>query len=155
MWDRAAPVSLCQSQRRVLDAGVGAASIALRSRIFVLLAAQGLSNCQIARRLGTSRPTTVPLWSERRAPGDTAAPTEIQPGPGRKQRMSARKLEQILHPTLRAKPRAAPRWSGRSMVEARAASPATVQRIRDAHGLQPRRVENSEPSRDPRSAASS
>ena len=77
MWDSAAAIAISPDQRRVLEAWVRAGntpqSIALRSRI-ILLAAEGLSNRQIARQLGTSRPTVL-LWRERFEKGGTEALT--------------------------------------------------------------------------------
>jgi transposase len=135
----------------VLDAWLRASntpqSVALRSRI-ILLAAQGLSNRQIARQVGTSRPTVL-LWRERFEKGGTAALTEIQEGRGRKRRISAEKVKQIVDATLHTHPKAATHWSCRTMAEAQEVSPATVQRIWDAHGLQPHRVETFKLSRDP------
>jgi transposase len=152
MWDPAAPISISPDQRRVLDTWVRAAStpqsIALRSRI-ILLAAEGLSNRQIAHQLGTSRPTVL-LWRDRFEEGGTAALTEIREGRGRKRRISAKKVQQIVTATLHTTPKAATHWSCRTMAKAQGVSAATVQRIWEAHGLQPHRVATFKLSRDPR-----
>jgi len=152
MWDPAAPISISPDQRRVLDTWVRAAStpqsIALRSRI-ILLAGEGLSNRQIAHQLGTSRPTVL-LWRDRFEEGGTAALTEIREGRGRKRRILVKKVQQIVTATLHTTPKAATHWSCRTMAKAQGVSAATVQRIWEAHGLQPHRVATFKLSRDPR-----
>ena len=151
MWDSAAAIEVSPDQRRILDAWVRAGStpqsVALRSRI-ILLAVEGLSNRQIARQLGTSRPTVL-LWRERFQQGGTDALTQIEKGRGRKRKISAKKVKQIVDATLQTKPKAATHWSCRTMAKDQGVSSATVQRIWDAHGLQPHRVKTFKLSRDP------
>ena len=120
--------------------------IVFRSRI-VLLAAEGLPNRRIAQQLDTSRPTVI-LWRHRFAASGPAALTEEEPGRGRKRQLSAAKVKQIVEATLHSHPVAATHWSIRSMADAQGVSPATVQRIWDAHGLQPHRTETFKLSRD-------
>jgi len=91
----------------------------------------------------------VLLWRERFAKGGPTALTEIQAGRGRKRSISAKKIKQVVDATLHTKPKAATHWSCRTMAHAQGVSPATVQRIWDAHGLQPHRVETFKLSRDP------
>ena len=122
-------------------------SIVLRSRI-ILLAAEGLSNRSIARQLGTSRPTVI-LWRERFEEGGTPALTEVEKGRGRRPSISAKKVKQIIDATLQTTPKGMTHWSCRTMAEAQGVSPATVQRIWDAHGLQPHRIKTFKLSRDP------
>ena len=139
-------------QRGVLERWVGAQrtpqSVALRARI-VLMAEQGESNSEIARRLGVSRPTVI-LWRRRFAEGGPQALTEIRPGRGRKPTISAEKIAEIVRATTQSRPPGQTHWSCRSMARAQGVSPATVQRIWDAHGLKPHRVRTFKLSNDPR-----
>jgi transposase len=139
-------------QRALLERWVGAQktpqSVALRARI-VLLAAAGESNSAIARALGVSRPTVI-LWRSRFAEGGTAALTETKPGRGRKPTIPAAKIKAIVQATTQSRPPGQTHWSCRSMAKVQGVSPATVQRIWDAHGLKPHRVRTFKLSNDPR-----
>ena len=120
---------------------------ALRARI-VLLAADGVSNSEITRRLEVSRPTVLD-WRKRFATERLDGLTWVRPGRGRKPSIGAKKIRQIVDATLRTKPANATHWSCRTMARAQGVSPATVQRIWSAHGLQPHRVKTFKISRDP------
>jgi transposase len=123
-------------------------SVALRARI-VLMAADGESNSAIARKLCVSRPTVI-MWRERFAAGGSQALTEVKAGRGRKRTISARKVKEIVIATTQTTPPGETHWSCRSMAKAQGVSPATVQRIWDAHGLKPHRVKTFKVSNDPR-----
>ena len=123
-------------------------SVALRARI-VLRAAAGESNSAIARTLGVSRPTVI-LWRSRFAEGGPQALTETKPGRGRKPTIAAAKIRAIVEATTQTTPPGKTHWSCRSMAKAQGVSPATVQRIWDAHGLRPHRVRAFKLSTDPR-----
>jgi len=114
-----------------------------------LLASEGVSNSEIARALGVSRPTVI-LWRSRFAAGGPQALTEIKPGRGRKRTISAAKIKAIVQATTQTKPPGETHWSCRSMAKAQGVSAATVQRIWDAHGLKPHRVRTFKLSNDPR-----
>ena len=151
MWERAGPIVLLPVQRDTLEAWLRAPStpqsIALRARI-VLCAAEGLSNHEIARRTGASRPTVL-LWRRRFTADGPVALTEIEPGRGRKASISAEAERAIINATLQTTPRGATHWSCRTMAAAQGVSPATVQRIWSAHGLKPHRVKSFKLSADP------
>ena len=115
----------------------------------VLLAATGESNSAIERTLGVSRPTVI-LWRRRFAAGGAQALTETKPGRGRKPSISAAKIKAIVQPTTQTTPLGQRHWSCRSMAKAQGVSPATVQRIWDAHGLKPHRVRTFKLSNGPR-----
>ncbi len=139
-------------QRVVLERWVAAhstpQSVAARARI-VLLAAEGVSRSEIARRLGVSRPTVI-LWLKRFSESGPQALTETRPGRGRKPTITAAKITQIVQATTQTTPPGATHWSCRSMAKAQGVSPATVQRIWDAHGLKPHRIKTFKLSNDPR-----
>ncbi len=152
MWSVAEPLALDPDQRRTLEAWVHARNtpqkIVFRSRI-VLLAASGQPNRRIAQELKTSRPTVI-LWRQRFLSSGPVALTEDEPGRGRKAGVSVEKVKQIVEATLHSQPVCATHWSVRTMAVAQSVSPATVQRIWDAHGLQPHRSKTFKLSRDKR-----
>ena len=152
MWDVPQALAISEEQRRTLQAWIAARNtpqkVAFRSRI-VLMAAEGQANRKIAKELETSRPTVI-LWRQRFAEGGATALTEDAPGRGRKPRISSAKVKQIVEATLQTKPKAATHWSVRSMAQAQGVSPATVQRIWDAHGLEPHRTRGFKLSHDKR-----
>ena len=141
-----------EEQRPVLERWVSAQktpqSVALRARI-VLKAGEGESNSAIARALEVSRPTVI-LWRSRFAQDGTVALTETKPGRGRKPTISAAKIKAIIEATTQTRPPGQTHWSCRTMAKAQGISPASVQRIWDAHGLKPHRVKTFKLSTDPR-----
>ena len=141
-----------EQQRAQLERWVAAQrtpqSVAQRARI-VLMAADGKTNSEIARVLGVSRPTVI-MWRSRFADDGPQALTETRPGRGHKPVISAAKIAAIVHATTQTKPPGQTHWSCRSMAKAQGVSPATVQRIWDAHGLKPHRVRTFKVSNHPR-----
>ena len=123
-------------------------NVAMRCQV-VLLAAEGLANNAIANALGVSRPTVL-LWRARFAAGGPQALVEDAPGRGRRRSITAAKVKRIVTATTQTTPRAATHWSCRTLANAQGVSPATVQRIWDAHGLQPHRTHTFKLSRDKR-----
>jgi transposase len=150
MWDVPQALAISPEQQRTLEAWIAARNtpqkVVFRSRI-VLLAAAGKANRRIAEELDTSRPTVI-LWRKRFAERGSTALTEDAPGRGRKPRISSEKVKQIVEATLHTRPKVATHWSVRSMAQAQGVSPATVQRIWDAHGLEPHRTRSFKLSRD-------
>jgi transposase len=142
---------ISEQQRAVLERWVGGQktpqSVALRARI-VLMAGEGESNSAIARALNVSRPTVI-AWRQRFAEGGAEALTETKPGRGRKPGISAAKIKAIVQATTQTTPPGQTHWSCRTMAKAQGVSPATVQRIWDAHGLRPHRVRTFKLSNDP------
>lgn len=101
----------------------------------------------IAKRLGTSRPTVL-LWRERFArSGPSGISSDAPHGPSFRS-LSKEKVQQIIDATLQTKPADATHWSCRSMAKAQGVSHASVQRIWDAHGIQPHRSETFKLSND-------
>ena len=152
MWIAAPPLKLSEEQLRTLHAWVAAGStpqrVVLRSRI-VLLAQQGLANRAIAERLGISRPTVI-LWRERFGQGGVEALTEDAPGRGRKSQITSQQVAAVVNATLHTTPKDATQWSTRTMAATQNMSHASVQRIWEAHGLQPHRSETFKLSTDTR-----
>ncbi len=152
MWDVADPLPISAEQRRTLEAWIAARNspqkVVFRSRL-VLMASTGMANRRIAQDLNTSRPTVI-LWRQRFLKSGPAALTEDAPGRGRKPQITTQKIKQIVEATLHSKPKAATHWSVRTMAAAQGVSPASVQRIWDAHGLEPHRTRRFKLSRDKR-----
>ena len=152
MWTVPDALPVTAQQRRTLEAWIAARNspqkVVFRARL-VLAAADGMANRQIAQQLETSRPTVI-LWRKRFAGDGPTALVDDAPGRGRKAGISAEKIKQIIDATLQTKPKAATHWSVRTMAAAQAVSPASIQRIWDAHGLEPHRTRSFKLSRDKR-----
>ncbi len=151
MWKAAPKLSLTDEQRDTLQRWVRGQStpqsVVTRCRI-ILLAAEGVSNNEVAKTLGVNRVTVI-LWRKRFVAAGPAGLTVIARGRGRPRSISPRRVQQIVNTTLQTKPKGATHWSCRTMAKRQSVSAATVQRIWDAHGLQPHRVRNFKLSRDP------
>jgi len=122
--------------------------VVMRAQI-ILAAAEGTANLTIAQHLRVSRPTVI-AWRDRFVQGGVPAILHDAPRPGRPRVIDAKKVNAVVQATLQSTPRAATHWSVRTMAAAQGISPATVQRIWSAHGLQPHRVETFKLSRDKR-----
>lgn len=152
MWDAPEPLEMSDEARRTLhgwiNAGTSPQRVVMRARI-VLLAAEGMANRRIALEAGTNRPTVL-LWRNRFTAGGATALLADAPGRGRPTAISRAKVKKIVEATTQTRPRAATHWSTRTMAKAQGVSHATVQRIWDAHGLQPHRTESFKLPRDRR-----
>jgi len=115
----------------------------------LLLAEQGLANTAIATHLGVS-PSSVVAWRARLDEEGLAKFGKVREGRGRKPTLPTEKVTEIVRATLHDTPRGRTHWSCRSMAKASGVSPATVQRIWSARGLQPHRVETFKLSNDKR-----
>lgn len=151
MWKPAKALPVPREDRALLDALVRGRNtpqkVALRARI-ILGAADGQSNAHLAHQLGTSRPTVL-LWRQRYRQAGVPGLLKDAPRPGRRKRISAPKVTTIVNATLHTTPPDATHWSTRSLARAQGVSAATVQRIWQAHGLQPHRTETFKLSTDP------
>ena len=140
------------NQRQALESIVrsrtAAQRVVMRAQI-VLAAAEGRANLTIARELRVSRPSVLE-WRARFLDGGVEALLHDAPRPGRPRVIGAKKVEAVVTATLHTNPRAATHWSVRTMAAVQGVSPATVQRIWKAHGLQPHRVKTFKLSRDKR-----
>ena len=148
----AAPIAVSEDDRDTLERWVRADAtpqgVARRAWV-ILQAADGVSNSEIARETGLSRPTVIAL-RERFADDGLGGLSQVKPGRGRKPQISAEKVAEIVNATLHEKPSGETHWSCRSMAKAKGVSPATVQRIWDAHNLKPHRVRAFKLSKDKR-----
>lgn len=152
MFPPAKPLPVSDEDQRTLKAWLRAHStsqqVALRAAI-VLRAADGWANCRIAAQLGVTR-STVLQWRKRYWAEGVQGLTRVRPGRGRKRRIGPHRVRQIVKATLHTRPQGATHWSCRTLAQAQGVSAATVQRIWDAHGLQPHRVRTFKLSQDPR-----
>jgi len=95
-------------------------------------------------------PSSVVAWRARFDEEGLAKFGKVREGRGRKPSVSTETVTEIVRATLHDKPRGQTHWSCRSMAMASGVSPATVQRIWSARGLQPHRVETFKLSNDKR-----
>jgi len=123
------------------------ARVVERARI-VLLAAEGLENKQIARRMRVT-PEKAARWRDRFLAGGIVALEKDAPRPGRTRTITNRRVKKVVEMTLHQKPARATHWSTRTMAAAAGISEASVRRIWRAHGLKPHQVRAFKLSRDP------
>jgi transposase len=113
----------------------------------VLACASGASNLEVAKQLRVS-PATVGKWRsrfvDRRLNG-----LDDEHRPGVPRSISGELPEEVIVRTLEEMPKDATHWSTRSLANAVGISPASVQRIWGAFGLQPWRTESFKLSTDP------
>jgi transposase len=120
---------------------------AARARI-ILHSADRLDVAEVARRAGISRPA-VWRWQQRFAEAGVDGllrDKTRQPG---KPRTADATVQRVVAMTCGEPPGEATHWTGRAMAGATGLSLRTVQRIWEAHGLQPHRVRSFKRSRDP------
>ena len=145
------PVTLSGSDRQELEKWVNAhrtpQQVAQRCRI-VLAAANGEKDQDIAHAMKINF-KTVALWRQRFLHEGPDCLWEVAPGRGRKPRLTADKIEEVIDATLQTLPKGATQWSCRTMAEQQGLSKATINRIWQSHGLQPHRVKGFKLSRDP------
>lgn len=148
----AAAVALNPEKRQALERMARARSMPARlverARI-VLLAADGMENKQIARRMNLTEKKTA-RWRSRFLAGGIAALQKDAPRPGKPRTITEGQVKRVVEMTLHQKPANATHWSTRTMALAACISEATVRRIWRAHGLKPHLVRTFKLSRDPR-----
>jgi len=147
----AAAVALNSEQRQALERMARARSMPARlverARI-VLLAADGMENKQIARRMNLTEKKTA-RWRSRFLAGGIAALQKDAPRPGKPRTIAEQQVKRVVEMTLHQKPANATHWSTRTMASAAGISEASVRRIWHAHGLKPHLVRTFKLSRDP------
>jgi DNA-binding NarL/FixJ family response regulator len=133
-----AALRLSRVERRALEdlaRHPSAPSIARRARI-LLLAADGLTNSEIAVSLETSR-ATVAQWRHRFAAEGLAGVTATRPGRGRKPRIAEDELREMITAALQTAPPAGRAWTCRSLARLLSVSPATISRVWRAPDAEP------------------
>ena len=113
----------------------------------ILLAAQGHSNTEIARRTGVCAPT-VSYWRRRFHQRGLLGLTEL-PRSGAPRQISDQAVERVVRTTLERTPPGATHWSTRRLAARLGLSHQSVARIWRAFGLQPHRTEGFNLSNDP------
>lgn len=115
----------------------------------IQLAAKGVFNHDIAKQLGTSRPT-VQLWRERFLSFRLSGLEKDAPRPGRLPRISQKKVMAIVNATLHTTPPNATHWSTRTMAKIQGVSEASVRRIWKQYNLKPHLIRTFKLSKDKR-----
>jgi transposase len=123
-----------------------AQALALRCRI-VLACAEGLSNVEVADRLGVNR-MTVGKWRGRFV-SDRLDGLHDEPRPGGPRSIGDDDVERVIVKTLEETPPDATHWSTRSIAQAAGMSQSAVSRIWRAFGLKPHLVDTFKLSPDP------
>src|SRR5260370_30181108 len=139
----AAKVELSEAQRKQLETWATGRTIPVRlaeRAKMILLAAQGKTDKEIGADLGIWR-GTVARWRGRFIADGVTGIERDETRPGRKPKISARKVKSIVALTTQQRPDNATHWSTRSMAAVAGVSAASVRRIWQAHGLKPHRVE--------------
>lgn len=149
----AAPsLSMTDGQREVLETLVRSRTAqirqAQRARV-LLLAADGVSNVEIAERCEVSRPTVL-AWRKQFETDGLTRFGQVAKGRGRKASIPAEKVAEIVELTLHHEPDGQTHWSCRTMAKKVGVSKASVQRIWSQLGLKPHLVETFKLSNDPR-----
>jgi len=120
--------------------------IVMRAKI-VLLAAAGMENRDIAAALGIGR-DTVGQWRQRFSERRLAGLVKDAPRGGRKATSRERVTKLIVDRTTQTKPANATHWSTRTLAQELGVSPSMVQRVWQANGLKPHRVQTFKVSND-------
>jgi len=148
----AQPIMLTEAERDILTRGSHGgrtpARLVVRAEI-VLLSAAGLSNQQIAPKLGTDR-FTVARWRSRFADQRLAGIEKDAPRGGRKPTRRNRLAATIVRRTPQTRPPNATHWSVRTLAEELNVSPSMVHRVWAANGLKPHLTRTFKLSNDPR-----
>lgn len=132
-------IILTSDESQTLKAWANARSLPLRlvqRAKIIQMAADGITNQDIARKLDISRPT-VQLWRSRFLSLRLQGLKKDAPRPGRIPKISQAKIKAVVEATLNTTPPNATHWSTRTMAKAKGISEATVRRIWKAHNFKP------------------
>jgi transposase len=149
---RIAPIIILDSaERRKLERLSRARSAPQRLQeraSMILLAAEGLENKEIAKRLNQDS-GKVGRWRSRYAESGLPGIEKDKSRPGRIKPLSAQIRSRIVELTLHSKPANATHWSRNSMAKEVGVSPSSVGRVWVDNGLKPHRVITFKLSNDP------
>ena len=115
----------------------------------ILLAADGVENVEIGRRLGVSR-VTVATWRNRFAASRLEGIAKDLPRSGRRPTLLQREASRIVEATLHEKPPAATHWSTRTLAAHLGLDKSLVARVWKIHDLKPHLVRTFKASNDPK-----
>src|SRR5919206_1770802 len=148
----AAPLSLTDEQRLALERlarSTSARHRTVQQARALLLAAEGVANSEIARRVGVSA-NSVRAWRARFAEKGLADFGKIAPGRGRRPWLEPGTVEAVVHDPLHATPDdGSTHWTTRSMAARHGIGKDSVARIWRDHNLRPWRTERFKVSNDP------
>ena len=144
------PITVTPNARQQLESMVRSHSLAqglVRRARIALLAADGMTNTDIAQQLGISKPT-VGKWRQRFIEqGLMGLYDELRPGAPRS--IDDERIAELIRTTLKSKPKDGTHWTCRSIAEETKLSKSTVQRLWKAFSLQPHRQKHFKLSTDP------
>ena len=133
-------------EKLVRSTGSGA-GLVRRARI-ILLAAEGVSNRQIAGRVGC-RPQIVKRWRDRYQDGGIKALAD-RARSGRPPLLNAKDKQRIVTKVCSTPPRGLARWSVRTLALATGHAPTVIHAVLQEHDLHPHRLRTFNFSPDPR-----
>src|SRR5215210_6026955 len=148
----AAPLAMTAEQRAELEKIACSTSRPhreVRHAKALVMAADGVSNTEIAERVGVGRGSVL-AWRARFETEGIERIGKVAKGRGRKPSIPKEKIEAIVHDTLHTTPDAETHWSCRSMAAHAGISKAMVQRIWSSRGIKPHVVRTFKLSNDPR-----
>jgi transposase len=147
---RLEPLRLSPPERERLQQWVHrrktANALSRRARI-ILLSASGMSNTDVAEKVGVTK-QVVGEWRKRFLARRLDGLLD-NPRPGAPRRISDKDVERVITLTLEGPPRDATHWSTRSMAKACGLNQTAISRIWRAFALQPHRTRSFKLSTDP------
>lgn len=148
----AGPLRVSAVDRAALERMARSGSLSHRTVVQakgLLLAAEGVSIYETARRLGVAS-NSVRAWRRRFGVEGVAGVGRIAEGRGRRSWVAAEVEDAVVHDTLHVRPAdGSTQWSTRTMGERHGVGKDTVARIWRKHDLKPWRVETFKISNDP------
>jgi transposase len=121
-------LSLTDEDRQVLEKWVRAHSTSqqvVKRACIILLAAEGMSNTDIAMAVGFSRPTVIE-WRKRFLAEGVNTLRKTRPGRGAKPKYTKEKIQEIVEATFHTKPKNATHWSCRTMAKEQGVSASII-----------------------------